>query len=152
AGYCERVGREVVLDAVRRCLADSRSDLLEGRETVVDPAGLARRAAERLTAQRRSLRRVLNASGVLLHTGLGRSPLAAEAIEAVAEVARGYCNLEIDLESGERGRRSTEISGLLARLTGAQAATVVNNNAAATVLALRALAAGREVVVSRGQL
>jgi L-seryl-tRNA(Ser) seleniumtransferase len=88
----------------------------------------------------------------LLHTGLGRAPLAAEAIAAVAEVARGYCNLEFDLEGGARGRRASGVAELLRRLTGAEAATVVNNNAGATILALRALAAGREVVVSRGQL
>jgi L-seryl-tRNA(Ser) seleniumtransferase len=83
---------------------------------------------------------------------LGRAPLAQEAVELVASVAGGYCNLEIDLESGERGKRTTLVAELLRELTGAQAATVVNNNAAATVLALRALAAGREVIVSRGQL
>jgi L-seryl-tRNA(Ser) seleniumtransferase len=88
----------------------------------------------------------------LLHTGLGRAPLAAEAVEAVARVARGYCNLEFDLETGERGRRLTGAADLVRRLTGAEAVAVVNNNAAATVLALRALALGREVVVSRGQL
>src|SRR5262249_8837643 len=89
---------------------------------------------------------------ILLHTGLGRAPLAAEAIEAVARVARGYSNLELDLETGQRGKRTTAIAELICKLTGAAAATVVNNNAAATVLALRALAAGREVIVSRGQL
>ena len=88
----------------------------------------------------------------MLHTGLGRAPLAAEAIAAVAEVAAGYCNLELDLDDGARGRRTSGIAGLLRELTGAEAATVVNNNAGATVLALRALAAGREVIVSRGQL
>ena len=95
---------------------------------------------------------MINATGILLNTGLGRAPLAAEAAEAVDRVVRGYCNLEFDLESGERGRRTDGVESLLARLTGAEAAAVVNNNAAATILAVRALAAGREVVVSRGQL
>ena len=94
----------------------------------------------------------MNATGILLHTGLGRAPLASAAIEAITRVARGYCNLEIDLETGERGRRVLGVADLLKRLTGAPAATVVNNNAAATILALKALAFGREVVVSRGQL
>jgi L-seryl-tRNA(Ser) seleniumtransferase len=98
------------------------------------------------------LRPVINATGILLHTGLGRAPLAAEAIAAVSQVARGYCNLELDLDDGTRGRRTGAIALLLAELTGAQAATAVNNNAGATVLALKALAAGCEVIVSRGQL
>ena len=98
------------------------------------------------------MRPVINATGVLLHTGLGRAPLAREAIEAVAEVAAGYSNLEFDLGEEVRGRRTAGVAGLLRELTGAEAATVVNNNAGATVLALRAMAAGREVIVSRGQL
>ena len=112
------------------------------------PGGRVRssRATARLCAP------VINATGILLHTGLGRAPLADEAVAAVVEVARGYCNLELDLESGTRGRRNAGIARLLCELTGAEAATAVNNNAGATVLALRALAAGREVIVSRGQL
>jgi L-seryl-tRNA(Ser) seleniumtransferase len=145
-------GREAVVCAVRKALDEARGLLASGREADVDPASLARRALAILDDERPALRRVINASGILLHTGLGRAPLAAEAVEAVAEVARGYCNLEIDLETGERGRRTSGVAELLRRLTGAEAAAVVNNNAAATVLALRALASGREVVVSRGQL
>jgi L-seryl-tRNA(Ser) seleniumtransferase len=105
-----------------------------------------------LESQRAFLRPVINATGVLLHTGLGRAPLAEEAIAAVSAVARGYCNLEVDLDGGTRGRRVVGISRMLCELTGAEAATAVNNNAGATVLALKALAAGREVIVSRGQL
>ena len=107
---------------------------------------------EILESERASIRPVINATGVLLHTGLGRAPLADEAIEAVAAVARGYCSLELELEDGERGRRTSGIERLICELTGAEAATAVNNNAGATVLALRALAAGREVIVSRGEL
>jgi L-seryl-tRNA(Ser) seleniumtransferase len=113
---------------------------------------LARRAAAVLAAERPALLPVVNATGILLNTNLGRAPLAAEAAEAVDRVVRGYCNLEYDLEGGERRERTTGVEGLLGRLTGAPAATVVNNNAGATVLSLRALAAGREVVISRGQL
>jgi L-seryl-tRNA(Ser) seleniumtransferase len=145
-------GREATVRAVRAAVAEARAALARGAEADVDPEGLARRAVAILKDERPALRPVLNASGILLHTGLGRAPLAAEAIEAVARVARGYANLEFDLETGGRGRRTTGVAALLRRLTGAEAATVVNNNAGATILALRALAAGREVVVSRGQL
>jgi L-seryl-tRNA(Ser) seleniumtransferase len=99
-----------------------------------------------------SLRKVINATGIVLHTGLGRAPLSASAIEAIAEGASGYCNLEYNLESGGRGHRADHVLRLLTALTGAESATVVNNNAAATFLILRTLAAGREVIVSRGQL
>jgi L-seryl-tRNA(Ser) seleniumtransferase len=98
------------------------------------------------------MRRVLNATGVIVHTNLGRAPLATAAREAVAEAAEGYSNLEYDLEAGERGSRQAHVEGLLAELTGAEAALAVNNCAAAVLLAAAALAAGRELVVSRGQL
>jgi L-seryl-tRNA(Ser) seleniumtransferase len=95
---------------------------------------------------------VLNATGVIVHTNLGRAPLAPEALARVQDAARGYSNLELDLEDGERGSRQDHLAALLRRLTGAQAALVVNNNAAAVLLALAALGEGREVVVSRGEL
>lgn len=147
-----RLGREAALRAVRAALDEARDRLVRGLRADVDPERLADRAADLLAEERPALRRVLNASGILLHTGLGRAPLAAEALEAVVETARGYCNLELDLDSGERGKRASHVADLICRLTGAEAATVVNNNAAATVLALRALAFGREAIVSRGQL
>ena len=99
-----------------------------------------------------SLRRVINATGVVLHTGLGRAPLSARAVRAVAECAAGYSNLELDLTTGARGRRANHVAGLLTELTGAQAATVVNNNAAATLLILNTVANGLDVIVSRGEL
>jgi L-seryl-tRNA(Ser) seleniumtransferase len=95
---------------------------------------------------------VLNATGVIVHTNLGRAPLAEAALEQVAAAARGYSNLEYDLEAGARGSRQAHVGELLRRLTGAEAALVVNNNAAAVLLALAALAEGREVIVSRGEL
>ena len=135
----------MVLDDLRRRLRD-------GAAEQVDSRSIAGRTVDLLERQRHALRMVINATGVLLHTGLGRAPLAREAIEAVAQVAAGYSNLEFDLDQGSRGRRTAGIARLLRELTGAGAATVVNNNAGATVIALRALAAGREVIVSRGQL
>lgn len=147
-----RRGRIAVRRAVRQVLGDARRALRDQPDLSLDAPSIARRSLAWLERERRSLRPVINATGVLLHTGLGRAPLAQEAIEAVAEVARGYSNLEFDLGEGSRGRRTAGVAALLGELTGAKAATVVNNNAGATVLALRALAAGREVIVSRGQL
>ncbi len=102
--------------------------------------------------RRRSLRRVLNATGVVLHTNIGRAPLPRAAIEAIREVAEGYCNLEYDIELGERGSRYTHCVSLLRELTGAEDALVVNNGAAALVLALNTFAEGAEAIVSRGEL
>ena len=109
-------------------------------------------ATELARARTPSLRRVLNATGVIVHTNLGRAPLADAALEHVREAARGYSNLEYDLTTGSRGSRQDHVASILRRLTGADAALVVNNNAAAVLLALAALAEGREVVVSRGEL
>jgi L-seryl-tRNA(Ser) seleniumtransferase len=127
-------------------LADRRAELLTGADNEPDLVG---RARSRL---RPSYRRVLNATGVVVHTNLGRAPLAAAAREAVARAASGYANLELDLETGERGSRHDHVEGLLRELTGAESALVVNNCAAATLLAVAALAGdGRELVISRGQ-
>ena len=145
-------GWEVLVGVVRSAIDEARVSLQGGQGPVPDAAQLARRARAILQARRPSLRPVINATGILLHTGLGRAPLAEEAVQAMAAISRGYCNLEFKLAEGERGRRTAGVAGLLCELTGAQAATVVNNNAGATVLALRALASGREVIVSRGQL
>ena len=128
-------------------LSERREELLAGATDEVD---LVQRARERL---RPSLRRVLNATGVVVHTNLGRAPLAAEARAALATAAEGYSNLELDLRAGERGSRHDHVEPLLRELTGAEAALAVNNCAAATLLAAAALAGGgRELVVSRGQL
>ncbi|MEA2395155.1 MAG: L-seryl-tRNA(Ser) seleniumtransferase [Solirubrobacteraceae bacterium] len=128
-------------------LADRRAELLTG---AADDPDLVGRARERL---RPSLRRVLNATGVVVHTNLGRAPLAPAARAAVAAAAEGYSNLELDLASGERGSRHAHVETLLREVTGAEAALAVNNCAAAVLLAAAALAGpGREVVVSRGQL
>ena len=140
---------DLVVTAARTVLAQARLEIGSG----TDPGVIAERVVAELTRARRpSLRRVLNATGVLVHTNLGRAPLAEAAITRVVEVGRGYSNLEYDLERGERGTRQDHLAELLGRLTGAEAALVVNNNAAAVLLALAALAEGRDVVVSRGEL
>jgi L-seryl-tRNA(Ser) seleniumtransferase len=140
---------DLAVAAARTVLEWARDEIKAGRE----PGSLVDAVVDELTKARKpSLRRVLNATGVLVHTNLGRAPLAAAALERVAEVGSGYSNLEYDLTRGERGSRQDHLSALLCRLTGAEAALVVNNNAAAVLLALAALAEGREVVVSRGEL
>src|SRR5436190_1225566 len=117
------------------------------------PSDLPARLREELVSLRHAqLRRVINATGVVVHTNLGRAPLPERALEQIADVARGYSNLEYDLRSASRGSRQDHVSGVLRRLTGAEAALVVNNNAAAVLLALAALAEGREVLVSRAEL
>jgi L-seryl-tRNA(Ser) seleniumtransferase len=139
----------LAVDAARSVLARAREQIREG----IDPGDLAARVREELDAARAPRqRRVLNATGVIVHTNLGRAPLAERALERVHEVARGYSNLEYDLAAGARGSRQAHIADSLRRLTGAEAALVVNNNAAAVMLALAALAEGREVLVSRGEL
>jgi L-seryl-tRNA(Ser) seleniumtransferase len=140
---------ELAVNAARTVLERARADIAAGR----DPGPLADAVLTELRRARTpSLRRVLNATGVLVHTNLGRAPIADAALDRVVEVGGGYSNLEYDLEGGERGSRQDHLAGLLRRLTGAEAALVVNNNAAAVLLALAALAEGREVVVSRGEL
>jgi L-seryl-tRNA(Ser) seleniumtransferase len=140
---------QLALAAARVVLERARDEIRAGGE----PGPLVDAVLEELgRARRPSLRRVLNATGVLVHTNLGRAPLAQAALERVAEVGGGYSNLEYDIARGERGSRQDHLASLLQRLTGAEAALVVNNNAAAVLLALAALAEGREVVVSRGEL
>jgi L-seryl-tRNA(Ser) seleniumtransferase len=136
--------------AAREAIEEHRRGLLAGSAPEEDVAASARRHLDALRTP--SLRRALNATGVIVHTGLGRAPLPVAAREAVAVIAAGYSNLELDLATGERGSRHTHVEGLLQRLTGAEAAMVVNNGAAAALLAAAALAAGCAIVVSRGQL
>jgi L-seryl-tRNA(Ser) seleniumtransferase len=139
----------LAVDAARIVLARAREDIQAG----ADPGDLAERLREELAGARAPrLRRALNATGVIVHTNLGRAPLPESALERVREVGRGYSNLEYDLSAGTRGSRQDHVAGILRRLTGAEAALVVNNNAAAVLLALAALAQGRDVLVSRGEL
>lgn len=150
-GLAETFGHEAATEASRWALERARETILAGGEepTIVDiiEAAIGRTRA----VWQPSLARVINATGVIIHTNLGRAPLSAEALAAVEAVALGYSNLEYDLEVGERGSRHAHASAVLARLTGAEAAMVVNNNASAVLLALTALAKDAEVVVSRGQ-
>jgi L-seryl-tRNA(Ser) seleniumtransferase len=139
----------LAVEAARRVIDRAREEIRAG----ADPGDLRARLDVELAGVRRpKLRRVLNATGVIVHTNLGRAPLPATALERVHEIARGYSNLEFDLDRGARGSRQDHAVDILRRLTGAEAALVVNNNAGAVLLALAALAEGREVVVSRGEL
>ncbi len=158
-----RIPRRLVLQAAQETVAAYREKLsgyaeLDHTPKIVEhidlsPSVLAEEAAclaEKKAAM--NLRALINATGIVIHTNLGRVPLASTAIKAINDVAENYNNLEISLETGERGSRQEHLEKLLSELTGAEAAMVVNNNAAAVFLTLNALAAGREVVVSRGQL
>ena len=146
-------GHAAVVGALRSEADRIRADLAGGGHVTDIPGTIERAAAARLARDTAcSLRPVINATGVIIHTNLGRAPLGAAAVARVAEVASGYSNLEYDLEAGSRGRRDVHAERQICRLTGAEAACVVNNNAAATLLTLAALAAGREVLVSRGEL
>ena len=150
------VARPVVTEALRHVTEQLRRQLQEGGPLAagaLTAAGILAAAIAIIADQRaKRLTRVINATGVILHTGLGRSVLSGAAVERLSQVAAGYCSLEIDLSTGQRGQRGRYAESLLRQLSGADAALIVNNNAAATMLALRGLAAGREVIVSRGQL
>ena len=146
-------GRELTLEALRDAIDAMRVGLRAGTVTTFAVDGIVEVATARLAHDaRRSLRRVINATGIVVHTNLGRSPLADAAVDAVAEVARGYSTLEYDVATGERGSRHTHVESLICRLTGAEAAMAVNNNASAVLLGIAALSRRKEAIVSRGQL
>lgn len=151
----ERLGRDAVVAATREVVALTRSAILNGtyNQEATVPSALAAQAVARASKHvAGGVRRVINATGVILHTGLGRAVLPAAALKDVIAECGGYCAVEFDVDSGERGQRDGPCAGLLKTLLGCENATVVNNNAAATLLALAAVARGKEVVVSRGQL
>jgi L-seryl-tRNA(Ser) seleniumtransferase len=152
-----RFGGPAVVDALRAGAAAVRESMADGDTSLAADDAITARiesiAAAHLDEQfHPSLEPVINATGVIVHTNLGRAPLADAAADRVAAVARGYSTLEYDVAEGARGRRDVHAAALLCRLTGAETAVVVNNNAAATMIVLAALAAGREVIVSRGEL
>jgi L-seryl-tRNA(Ser) seleniumtransferase len=152
AALAEQWGHELTVEASREALDAARQAIRDGAPCP-PPADLAREAGVRLAARLRpTLRPAINATGVIVHTNLGRAPLSAEARSAMDAVAMGYSNLEYDLEAGQRGSRYVHAEELLCRLTGAEAALVVNNNAAALLLILMAFARGQQVIISRGQL
>ena len=144
-------GREWLVDLTRDALAEARRDILAGGEPrcLADIAEAVRRTVDELVTP--SPRPLINATGVVIHTNLGRAPLSKSAIAAADAVAGGYSDLEIDLDTGRRGSRQAHLQSLLRQITGAEAALVVNNNASALLLGLSALAAGREVIVARGE-
>ena len=166
-GVLELYGRDAVRVQAQREIDELRGRILATSDSNPQPSdkasstnadfdllidGLPQRIAEQVSLSLRGLRRVLNATGIVVHTNLGRSPLPADVVEEVVPLLTAYCDLEVDLENGERGERNRAVEPLLKRLCGAEAAIVTNNNAAAMVLILAALAKGREVIVSRGEL
>jgi L-seryl-tRNA(Ser) seleniumtransferase len=155
SGQAEAFPREQLLETIREQLTSLRERLQKGETLngLLGPESVAQRVADRLTSDLRPrLRQVINATGIILHTNLGRAPVPEQAALAAYQAARGYLNLEMDLASGQRSSRQSAIRDWICILTGADAATAVNNNAAATVIALRALCAGKEVIIARGQL
>ena len=150
--------RDTVVDAVRAVVDSVRSEILssdqpQNLEHIIDPQAIGARVADYIEAKfSPSLRYAVNATGIILHTGLGRAMMPQAAIDSVNDVIKGYCTLATDIEKGQRCSRDVHFSDLLCEITGAEAATVANNNAAATMLVLNTLASGKEVIVSRGQL
>ncbi len=156
--FIEEYSRDSLANAVRGVLEEMRSEIRKTdvnsfSEEELSPEIIVQRAGRNLQKKfLSSLNRAINGAGVILHTGLGRAVLSEEAREAIHRTSDGYCTLATDIETGRRGHRDVHLDGLLCELTGAEAATVVNNNAAATMLILNTLAQGKEVIVSRGQL
>ena len=149
----ENVPRHIVVEVTRQALASLRHGILEGNVQTISSEQLLEFIHVRIAKQQeRHFKRVINGTGIIVHTNLGRSNLSQEAIEAVVEAAGAYSNLEYNLEEGTRGSRYSHIEGVLCDLLGCEAALVVNNNAAAVLLVLSTLAKGKEVIISRGEL
>lgn len=159
------MGRNLIRDLLREITDGLRNDIILGQWTlpISDERGLDESSYLTQEIERRlnyralivaqpSLRRVVNATGVIIHTNLGRAPLARAAVEAVSQITSHYSNLEYDISRGERGKRESHCQDLISRLTGSESSIVTNNNAAAVLLVLNTLAEGGEVIVSRGEL
>ena len=151
AKLVERYSHEAVVELVREALSEARSAIKDGSEppSAAEVASAVRESAN--SAWRRWPRRAINATGVIIHTNLGRAPLSRESLDAVEEAGSGYSDLEFDLTVGKRGSRQARVSELVCQATGAEATLVVNNNASAVMLGLASVAAGKEVIVSRGE-
>lgn len=155
AEYLETTSRTLVVDAIREVISKYRQQILQEGESAssFDVDNFFYHLIHEIEERKKpSLRRVINGTGTVLHTNLGRARLCASALEALQEATMGYSNLEYDVRKGERGSRHDHIERLICQLMGAEAAVAVNNNAAATMLCLSAMACGREVIVSRGEL
>ncbi len=153
APFEKQIGRQAVKNVFSDIIGELRKALLEGSQCSIDLERIRRTARERIEkAASKSLVRVVNATGVVIHTNLGRSCLCESAVNAVLECASSYSTLEFDCSSGERGHRNDHVEWLLTQLTGADAALVVNNNAGAVILCLSALSSGKDSIVSRGEL
>ena len=152
--FMESTPRAVVVDTAREIIDDLRKDILSGeKDEIPDRDEIVSEICERITGKKKhNLRTLINATGVVLHTNLGRANLCRAAVESVLSVADSYSNLEYDVKKGARGSRHDHVEKIITRITGAEAAMVVNNNAAATMLCLSAMAAGKEVITSRGEL
>lgn len=152
--FMEKTPRSVVVEAVRQQINELRNGILQGSiEEAIGVNEIVEGALKQIKLRKkRSLRRVINATGIVLHTNLGRANLSDTAIEGVCEAAAHYSTLEYDLKKGARGSRHSHVEEIIKQVTGAEAAMVVNNNAAATMLCLSAMARGKEVIVSRGEL
>lgn len=144
--------RKKVLQAIREIIDETRQAILDGLHTEI-PEHFESHIEDRIKKLSDfSLKKVINATGIVIHTNLGRSALSEEVLERTAEIASGYSNLEYDLETGKRGKRYLHVQALLNEITGAESSLIVNNNAAAVLVCLSALAKGREAIVSRGEL
>ena len=155
SGFTKDNPRRLVVDAIRAVLERKRGLIKKGNagDSLFSIEELVKEIGEEVgKARRPSLKRVINATGIIIHTNLGRAPLAVGALKNLADASLGYSNLEFDVEKGERGERYSHLEPILCKLTGAEAAMVVNNNAAAVMLLLNTLAEGKEVLVSRGEL
>ena len=152
--FMETTPRAVVVDAAREVIEEIRKDALAGTRTEVPKReAIVEEICRRITGKKKkNLKRLINGTGVVLHTNLGRARLCRGAVESVLSVADSYSNLEYDVKKGARGSRHDHVEQIIRRITGAEAAMVVNNNAAATMLCLSAMAYGKEVIVSRGEL
>ena len=157
-GIYAKASKDIVREACRQVVQNLRDQILSAADktlpSVSPDAASAARSVEEIVAglHRFKLKRLVNATGVILHTNLGRAPLCSEAVDRIVEVGRGYSNLEFDLIRGERGLRYDHVGGLICALTGAEDALIVNNNAAAVLLTLNTLAEHKEAIVSRGEL